>query len=76
MEVHEMVEQIKSKEDLITFISRLIEDLKEQPDEWENPTLERFLESMGAWLTDSNIVSEQPTWMTFAEILYAPKIYE
>jgi len=76
MEIHEMVEQVNSKEDFITFLSGLLKDLKENRNEWENPTLEMFLEAMGAWISDSNKVPDQPTWMTFADILYASKIYE
>ncbi|WP_116192839.1 DUF7660 family protein [Paenibacillus taihuensis] len=76
MEVHEMIQQVKSKEDFIVFVSRLLKDLENNRDEWKNPTLERFLEAMGAWVTDSKNVPHEPTWMTLANILYASKIYE
>ena len=76
MEIHEMIQKVKSKEDFIEFLSCLTKDLEKNHDEWENPTLERFLEAMGAWLIDSKSVPDQPTWRTLADILYASKIYE
>jgi hypothetical protein len=36
----------------------------------------RFLEAMGAWISDSEKVPDQPTWKTLADILYASKVYE
>lgn len=77
MEIHELVNQVKSKEDLIYFLSQLRNDLNQNNRDWENQTLESYLEAMEAWLTDySNPPPSQPTWKTFADILYASKIYE
>ncbi|MNW02728.1 hypothetical protein D3C71_1985600 [compost metagenome] len=76
MEIHELVNQVKSKEDLIYFLSQLRNDLNQNNRDWENQTLESYLEAMEAWLTDYSNIPSQPTWKTFADILYASKIYE
>ncbi|NMB69420.1 MAG: hypothetical protein GYA20_11740 [Chloroflexi bacterium] len=46
--------------------------------EWQNGTIGQFLESAAAWAVDSNSerMSETPTWRLFAEFLYCGKIYE
>ncbi|WUD74491.1 hypothetical protein OG937_23725 [Streptomyces sp. NBC_00510] len=44
---------VTSRESLIRHIQLLREDLLANGDDWENPTLERFLESMAAWIKDS-----------------------
>ena len=84
MKLHERIEQIKSKEDLADFVSALSASLVDTPDRWENPTLERFLSAMEEWIRGmdgyfKNTGQEpvtNPTWKTFAQILYASKIYE
>lgn len=76
MEIHEIIPHIQSKEDLIRFIFELRSDLDINKENWENPSLDRYLEAMEAWLTDTNEEFSQPSWKLFADILYASKIYE
>lgn len=84
MLLHEMINDITSKEDFIEFLSALRKDLATNNDDWENPTLERYLEGMESWVgtmdayyTNTNqTIPEQPTWKMIANILYASKIYE
>lgn len=84
MELRARVELINSKEELAEFVVALREDLLAMPDEWENPTLEAFLEAMSAWILAMDNVyrnsggemPKSPSWKTFANILYASKIYE
>ncbi|RAP75660.1 DUF7660 family protein [Paenibacillus montanisoli] len=84
MQPHELINDIKSKEDFLKFLTALRNDLSTNDEDWENPTLARYLEAMEAWITDSDayyintnqLVPKQPTWKTFADILYAAKIYE
>ncbi|KOS66335.1 hypothetical protein AEA09_16415 [Lysinibacillus contaminans] len=52
MELYERVENIKSREDLIKFINHLRKDLQSNSAEWENITLEDYLEAMEAWIND------------------------
>jgi hypothetical protein len=83
MELHEQMENVQTKEDLAKFIAGLRTDLDTQGQSWENPTLERFLEAMAAWLAakdhlekNQNRPSEDLTWKAVAKMLYAAKIYE
>jgi hypothetical protein len=84
VELHQEVGQVKSKEDLAAFVAALRLDLAANPEEWENPTLEGFLEAMEAWIRDMDAYFKNmgqpdvdvPSWRTLADILYASKIYE
>jgi hypothetical protein len=46
-------------------------------DDWENPTLEQFLEAMRAWLeTMGPRIDGKPSWKFVEAMLRAAKIYE
>ena len=78
------IDSVKSREDLINFIYHLRMDLKTNSEEWENITLENYLEAMERWITDMDGVylnlnkpmPKQPSWKTIAQILYASSAYE
>lgn len=79
------IEEIRSKEDFLIFLGNLRSSLEKKPSDWHNQTLEDYLESMQAWLEDTNdsffVKREMPiptkdTWMIIAGILYAASIYE
>jgi hypothetical protein len=84
MELFDVVEGIATKENLADFVAELRLSLRSKSSDWENPSLERFLEAMEAWVRtmdsyatntgDTDAVS--PNWRTFAKILYAAKVYE
>ena len=84
MELYDVVEGIATKDDLADFVAELRLSLQSKSSDWENPSLERFLEAMEAWVRtmdsyarntgDADAVS--PSWRTFAKILYAAKVYE
>lgn len=77
MELHEQIAKVNSKQELADFVAALRHDLTTQRDQWENPTLDRFLEAMEAWIRDAGQSQlKAPAWRTFADILYAAKIYE
>jgi hypothetical protein len=63
------------RSDILRKLDELREDLKAHPDEWENPTLDDYLEGMRAWLADSS-GNEEPSWELFARILDAGRSYE
>jgi hypothetical protein len=44
---------MKTRKDVVTTIRHLLADLNANPNAWENPTLDRYLDSMAAWLEDS-----------------------
>jgi len=84
MELHERVNNIKTKQDLGQFVGALRADLATNPEGWENPTLDRFLEAMEAWIADmegyyknrGEEPADSPTWKTFGDILIAATMYE
>jgi hypothetical protein len=83
VELHEQIERTKSKEDLADFVSAL-KLFETDPGGWENSTLGRFLEAMECLIRGMDNISKntgqppihQPTWQSFASLLYASKIYE
>lgn len=75
---------VDSREALAAHILNLRADLLERGDEWENPTLESYLEALAAWINDSggwykNFNQEMPPngdWTHFARALSAAVVYE
>ena len=74
---------VGSARDLITVVTSLRSDLIERPEEWENVTLERFLDAMAAWLAafpqsyiDADESVLEPEWRFVADLLRAARIYE
>ena len=47
-------EQVDGKQALARFVEALREDLQTNPAEWENPTLDRFLEALAGGIQDSD----------------------
>ena len=84
MELHEKIDLIKTKDDLADFLESLRGELSSSPGDWENKTLDRYLEAMEAWIRSMDYAyrnmgkdfPEQPSWKMIADILYAAKIYE
>lgn len=84
MDLDKMIGSIKTKEEFADFICGLRDDLALNSADWENPTLERFLDAMEAWVRAMNSYAVNsgddealiPSWQTFAKILFASKIYE
>jgi hypothetical protein len=78
------LEKINNKDSLAHFISELRNDLKNNPDEWENPNLDMFLEAMQGWVQDSDgcfknfdLLPPPPSaWKFVAMVLHAAKVYE
>jgi hypothetical protein len=76
-----MVDKVEASNDLADFVEALRKDLLEHGDEeeeWDNLTLERYLDAMESWIRDAlgKTPNSTPSWRTFARILYASKIYE
>jgi hypothetical protein len=84
MRLAQLVANVKSKNDLSAFVVALRDDLRMNPDEWENLSLDEFLSAMADWVeameqyyrNTGRSMPESPTWQMFADILYASKIYE
>lgn len=84
MKVHELVEQVETKDDFLRFLDALQNDFKSNPVEWENADLHSYLSAIRAWTGDMdgyfrNRGVELPVsnpWKLFANILLAAKMYE
>ena len=74
MDIYEQAKKIISQRDFVEFLKLLRQDLKKNPNEWENGDLESFLDGLEGYSTDK--VQEMPSWKTFAELLLAAKVYE
>ncbi|RKN18959.1 hypothetical protein D7147_16290 [Micromonospora musae] len=78
------LDQVNSLADLARVVDEMLNDLREHPADWENPTLERFLDALSATLdalphlhaNRGETLPDQPTWKTFAEALVMASGYE
>ena len=71
--------------EFIEFLKEFRTDLKENKSNWENRTLEDFLEAMEAYTEDvqgfydnmkMNVDADKPTWVIFKTILKGASTYE
>jgi type I restriction-modification system DNA methylase subunit len=84
MELHERVDQIQSRADLVEFVEVLQKDLQANAEAWENATLDDYLSALARWLEDSDgyyrnqgrQIPESPSWRNVAEMLMAATMYE
>jgi hypothetical protein len=75
---------VQTRDDLASFVSALRDDLLQHADEWENPTLDRFLDAFSAWCGDmpgffdriGEAVPTQPDWSLIARMFLAAAMYE
>ena len=72
------IEDVHDKRTFIAFIGKLRAELADPVrfDEWENATLESFLEAMEAWATDASKPPGNNPWQHAAILLAAGKSYE
>jgi len=84
MELKSKINGIKSKADFVSFVEFLVDDLKKNPEEWENKNLSDFLAALASWTEDMDayyLNNNLPipcdiNWRVIAEILTAAKMYE
>ncbi len=83
-DIYNLRTTIKNKDDFLIFLSALNQDFMKNNAEWENITIDSFLEAMHSWIesmenyyknTDQDI-KNIPMWRLFADILLASRIYE
>ena len=67
---------MKTGNDAVEAIRNLLVELREEPDTWENPSLDRFLDAMAAWTEDSGRKDSPASWDLIIEMLRAGKLYE
>jgi hypothetical protein len=82
--LNEMVQHVETHQDLAEFISAVQQYLHDEPKDWENPTLDRYLDAMSRWTESMDgfykwrdeEMPENPSWKTFAMMLIAATMYE
>ncbi|MFC3994963.1 hypothetical protein ACFOVU_03500 [Nocardiopsis sediminis] len=75
---------VTGREELAAFIARLGAEFRERGEEWENTTLDRYLDSLAAWLRSApgwyantgRELPEDADWTLFARALAAATVYE
>jgi hypothetical protein len=75
---------VASREELAAFVAELRGDLLDGESEWENPTLDRYLEALAGWLADlpgwfqnrGEDEPAEPNWGLLAHALFAAAVYE
>jgi hypothetical protein len=82
--LNDQVEAIQTREDFVGFVRDLVRDLRANPGEWQNQTLDAFLEAVAAWVEDCDgyyrnwgkTSPQEPNWKILGEVLLAAKVYE
>ena len=74
------------RSDFLIFIRALIADYKKNSAEWENRTVDSYLEGMEGWIESmegyyrnnniTNVDLSNVSWRVFADILTSASIYE
>lgn len=83
-EPHEVIADVRSMGDFAQFVSMLRDDFIKNEEGWENPTMDRFLDAMQAWVISMDAyhrktgegIAVEPTWQGFAQTLHASTMYE
>jgi hypothetical protein len=84
IDFNQKINEINCKDDFVNFVELLVSNLKNNPDEWTNKTLQEYLESISSWTEDMEgyyqnngiHIPENVNWKVFANILIAAKMYE
>ena len=84
MEFYEKIEQVTTKDEFLEFLNILTKDFKLNVDEWENKSINNYLEAIESWIEamvgyydNSNLpVPNNIDWNFLATIFYVGKIYE
>jgi hypothetical protein len=81
----ERAKGILTKEDFTAFLHLLVRNFREHPEEWENATLEPYLqgfcgfaEGIEGYYSNIGVGADmkKPGWRVFADMLLAARIYE
>ncbi|WP_026151629.1 DUF7660 family protein [Streptomyces prunicolor] len=84
MGLHEKADLVRTRDDFARFLTDVLADLQNRPQDWENGTLERFLEAWSAWVVDmpgwyknrGERIPDQPDWNLLAAMVMAARVYE
>jgi DNA modification methylase len=83
-DLDDMVDNLHSREDFVDFLKYLLYDLENNRGEWENFSLENYLDAIARWTDSIDSVyknngwdlPQNINWKVFGQILLAAKIYE
>ena len=76
------IDSVTDKESLLQFMKMLINDYRENSQEWERDSIDEYLDAMIAWVNDfskcqyNDIDWNKIDYSVIARILYMGKIYE
>lgn len=78
------LDQVASLADVARIVDEMLADLEAHPGEWENTTLESFLEALSRSLNAlpqlyrnfGETLPDPPSWKLFAEALVMATVYE
>jgi hypothetical protein len=78
------LDQVATHADVAGIVEQMLADLRAHPTDWENATLERFLDALAACLdglpsrytNQAEQLPDQPTWQLLAEVLVTASGYE
>mgnify|MGYP003539413081 FL=1 len=76
------IDSVTDKESLLQFMKMLINDCRENSQEWERDSIDEYLDAMIAWVNDfskcqyNDIDWNKIDYSVIARILYMGKIYE
>lgn len=84
MDLNAMADAVGSRDHFVDFLIALRKDAVMHPEEWQNKTLDEYLEALSAWVRDmdgyyrnnNRPVPELPDWKNVAEMMLAAKSYE
>jgi hypothetical protein len=68
--------RVVTREHALVLVEAMVDDLRQNPDAWENPTLERFLEALAASVASGREWPEDLSWRLLAEALVMASGYE
>lgn len=82
----DLADKVSDRNDFLAFVGHLVANLQSHPEEWENDSLESFLESFCGFVASAeryyknvwnkSIDMNAPSWRIIADSLLAAKTYE
>ena len=73
-----------NRNDFVTFLRQQVEDYQNNRGNWENQSVDAFLEAMASWIEDMDgyyinmnlPIPQDVDWNTFSDIIIGGKVYE
>ena len=81
-DMYQYIEKVTDKETFLRFMKMLIDDFRKNPQEWEQGSIDGYLDAMMTWIDDfskcpnNDVNWESIDYSIIARILYMGKIYE